>query len=490
VCNPADGQCERQATNEGQACDDGNPCTENDTCQSGTCTAGPDKDCSGLDDDCNTGACDQADGSCYQQPSNQGGPCSDSDVCTVGDTCDNSGQCVPGPDPKDTDSDTYIDRACGGNDCNDADPDIHPNAAEICNDNIDNDCDGATDADDSTCPPYHKQITINSAQVAGASDLPDFPVLIVIVDDPDLITFTNGGHVEHDLGYDITFQDTDGTTQLDHEIEGYDGAAGTLIAWVRVPVLSASSDTVIFIQYGDSSISSPTENPPGVWDANFAGVWHLREDPSTAAPQFADSTVNDLHGTNQGGLLAADLIAGKIGGAIEFDHDPDDWIEVPQALSITGTAVTAEAWVYSLDWTVGSDSVAINTGGAVNTERFFVGVDTAGPLCIRATTDVAHYRTDQGPVPVGEWVHIAMTYDGIAHKGYVNGAEVQSNPASGNILATTAPGRIGARFDTRRFSGQIDEVRVSDSPRSAEWIQTGYNNQNSPAAFYTVGAEF
>jgi hypothetical protein len=459
VCNPADGQCERQATNEGQTCDDGNPCTLSDTCQSGTCTAGPDKDCSSLDDDCNTGACNPASGDCFQQPSNQGGPCSDSDVCTVGDTCDNSGQCVPGSGQKDTDGDTYIDRACGGTDCNDSDPDIHPGVVEsaatpsLCQDGVDNDCDGATDADDSTCPPYHKQITIDATQVAGASDLPDFPVLIVITDDPDLITVTNGGHVEHDQGYDITFQDTDGITQLDHEIEEYDGATGTLVAWVRVPVLSASSDTDIFIQYGDSSISSPTENPAGVWDVNFAGVWHLREDPSGAAPQFADSTVNDLHGTNQGGLLAADLIAGKIGGAIEFDHAADDWIEVPQALSITGTAVTAEAWVYSLDWTIGSDSVAINTGGAVNTEHLFVGVGTTGPLCIRVTTDVAHYRTDQGPVPVGEWAHIAMTYDGTNHKGYVNGA-------------------------------------VSDSPRSAEWIQTGYNNQNSPATFYTIGAEF
>jgi hypothetical protein len=251
-----------------------------------------------------------------------------------------------------------------------------------------------------------------------------------------------------------------------------------------------TSDTVIFIQYGDGSIGSPTENPAGVWDSEFAAVWHLGEDPSGAAPQFADSTVNALHGANQGGLLADDLIAGKIGGAIEFDHDADDWIEVPQALNITGTAVTAEAWVYSPDWSVGSDSAAINTGGAVNTERFFVGVDRAGPLCIRVTTDVAHYRTDQGPVPVGEWAHIAMTYDGSTHKGYVNGAEVQAWTASGNILATTVPGRIGARYDTRVFSGWIDEVRVSAITRPAEWIQTGYNNQNSPPSFYSVGAEF
>jgi hypothetical protein len=35
----------------------------------------------------------------------------------------------------------------------------------------------------------------------------------------------------------------------------------------------------------------------------------------------------------------------------------------------------------------------------------------------------------------------------------------------------------------------MDEFRVSDIVRSAAWIQTEYNNQKAPAAFYTVGIE-
>src|SRR5437899_12592991 len=32
----------------------------------------------------------------------------------------------------------------------------------------------------------------------------------------------------------------------------------------------------------------------------------------------------------------------------------------------------------------------------------------------------------------------------------------------------------------------MDEVRVSNAARSAGWISTSYNNQNSPATFFSV----
>jgi hypothetical protein len=52
---------------------------------------------------------------------------------------------------EDIDADGYPAAWCGGDDCDDADPAVHPGATEDCDDGIDGDCDGASDDADTDC---------------------------------------------------------------------------------------------------------------------------------------------------------------------------------------------------------------------------------------------------------------------------------------------------------------------------------------------------
>jgi hypothetical protein len=39
------------------------------------------------------------------------------------------------------------------------------------------------------------------------------------------------------------------------------------------------------------------------------------------------------------------------------------------------------------------------------------------------------------------------------------------------------------------LSGILDEIRISNTARSADWITTEYNNQSATSTFYTMGAQ-
>ena len=67
---------------------------------------------------------------------NDGELCDDGDPCTMYDACD-EGVCTGWP--KDLDQDGYVDESCGGDDCDDDDMNVAPGMIEIC-DGKKNDC--------------------------------------------------------------------------------------------------------------------------------------------------------------------------------------------------------------------------------------------------------------------------------------------------------------------------------------------------------------
>ena len=154
-------------------------------------------------------------------------------------------------------------------------------------------------------------MTIDHTKVPSTQS--NFTVLVSVTD-PALKTVANGGHVANANGYDIGFYaDSGGTTKLKWEVEKYDGTTGNLIAWVKIPSVSSTTDTSFYLFYGDPSITTDQSDPLNTWDSNFKAVYHLGNGTTLTA---TDST-----GGNNGTLFnSPTATAGKINGAAHFVH--------------------------------------------------------------------------------------------------------------------------------------------------------------------------
>jgi hypothetical protein len=83
---------------------------------------------------------------------------------------------------------------------------------------------------------------------------------------------------------------------------------------------------------------------------------------------------------------------------------------------------------------------------------------------------------------------------GAALIAYEDGNLADRNPGgSSGDLSQGYPLRLASNCATHpnglMFTGTLDEVRVSKTARSADWVKTEYNNQNSPSSFYALGGE-
>lgn len=102
------------------------------------------------------------------------------------------------------------------------------------------------------------------------------------------------------------------------------------------------------------------------------------------------------------------------------------------------------------------------------------------------------YGTDKGlngisfgefDIPVGEWVHVALsTFMGV-HTMYVNGVPVgQSQFFSPFNVAKYAPLRVlGCSSAEDTWNGAVDEIRVEMKARSPEWLKAVYEQHKSAA---------
>ena len=327
---------------------------------------------------------------------------------------------------------------------------------------------------------YYYPLTYAAASCGGATSS-GFPALVSF-NAAAMKDASHGGDVQSSAGADIEFfSDSVLTIQLPSELDAYDNANGIGAFWIKGSC-DATAGGTIYMAVGNWSPPSRTTNP---WDTGFKGIWHFGS-PSTLS--IADSTGNNTT-SNQNGVASG---SGKIGGGGAFIAANSTYLDIGNAPAIQVQASTMSAWI-------NPNSVTDSVNRAI-----FGGIGTGdGKPEFRTYRDVGLQLLAQGVSGIGTaggslltagvWQHAQATYDGTTWILYLNGVSRASGTQSQSFTHSD-DFVIGKGWGTNEsWDGGIDEARISNVIRSADWIKAEYNNQNAPGnigspGFWTFGA--
>ncbi len=199
-------------------------------------------------------------------------------------------------------------------------------------------------------------------------------------------------------------------------------------------------------------------------DGNTVGLWHLAEQSGSGA-YIKDSSGNSNHGTPTGTTFTQ----GKIGKGRSFNGSSDRISLGTTGIPSGNSNYSIEAWIKP---TAGGTYGIAGWGqwGTVN------GVN-AFRLC--GTSCLVNYwwgndLTLTTPNLVdGNWHYVVAQFDGTTRSIWVDGFKIgQDTPTGHNTVVTDV--NIGRTNNTEYFPGIIDEVRISNTARTADQIRQAY----------------
>jgi hypothetical protein len=253
---------------------------------------------------------------------------------------------------------------------------------------------------------YRKKISIDHTEVDA--NLTDFPVLVSLSSDQDLSINAQ------DNGDDILFTSSDGLTKLSHEIESFNKGNGELIAWVNIPVLSSSTDTDIYLYYGNPACANQ-EDVTNVWDGNFKMVQHMDDAPPIAGgPLYANDFETEV-GFDYGSLNPVLSVGASKNGQYGIRGNGFKGYRRACRQENSGRNVVFESWVCPRNSDVTS-LAAVCFGQQTSNERYgyqcLIDQRSGGVMQIRKNYDSSSPLA-QSAVPINEdtWYWFRVTWE-------------------------------------------------------------------------------
>jgi PKD repeat protein len=349
----------------------------------------------------------------------------------------------------------------------------------------------AAEAFDFTPWIYSGVIKLNTTAAGVTTNVTNFPVLIRLTS-----ANFNGFSIALAGGADIRFSKSDGVTPLNFQIQRWDATNRVAEIWVKVDTVYGSNSTQSIKMYWGNASAAQASSGPAVFDTTngFQGVWHLSEATNATA---LDATINGYNGTPGGATVPAD-VAGVIARAKYFDGASSSFVmnntasgklNFPQSGTYTLSAwanpsVLGASGIFS-DICNKSDlqyNLCINDQPTGNTWEMTEFESNVGWQSTRSTAAAV----------VNAWHYITGIRNGANQYMYVDGVLVGSTIVpTANAVARDETRNVGVGALTNTtisdwFHGTIEEVRMENTARSADWVKLCFQNQQATQALVSV----
>lgn len=316
---------------------------------------------------------------------------------------------------------------------------------------------------------WDKKVQINITSDLIGSDLTDFPVLVKL--DQNNFNFSNA----QSNGEDIRFLNSTESGELSYEIEFYN--ASDAYIWVKIPLVSSSSNTNFYLYYNNSAVSD-NQAKGAVWSNNYTNVYHFTNFSATGIEDSLGESNLTIAGNPQ--KVIANLTFG-IGPLYKFDGAGDYFFNDSDITPPTSVN-------YTFEITVRSDVFD-------STQRYIGGM--GGQSCDTsfgcqslffdesANFIVAHIEISEDPTGEGAIGRVAetnVTYylvmqnNDTAHGLYIDGTHNATGAANQLIRQNNkfAIGTTSSSIGNLVWKGWLDEVRLSNVSRTDDWINATY----------------
>jgi biopolymer transport protein ExbB len=281
-------------------------------------------------------------------------------------------------------------------------------------------------------------------------------------------------------GSDLRFVSSEDLNLLKHHVERFDMIDEIALIWVKLPRLGGNDNQGHIWMYYGYGEAMGGQDAKSTYDAGFGAVYHFDEIEGTPKDSSAIGTPTSAFSGSLGlpAVIGLGLSLNGGGNRLALADNP--------ALGLA-SGFTFSAWVRIA--AAQTDALLFHRGTAETHLR--IGIEGTRVYAALKDKEQTWETERSADLPPGAWHQVTVTaVPGQRLTVYLDALEMSFTDLPASPPALTGELSIGAATDgSRPFMGEIDQLEVSTTGRSADWIRASFAAQGPDGLLYAFGVE-